>query len=272
IWKDLYNQIPRRNALVKGTRIQVSGEIGSYQEKLQIQPKSPGDIRILGAAPAALPAVAPLTPATQAPPVDTDGDGIPDTYVLTQEKSPTARPAVTPKKKPEAVSADTIQITDITSTGQDEFTLVINGSLVIKGFRKLSGQKGEWVAMPGYEKKDGTHKDLIYPITKEARKVINEAILHNKINSQAEGPIEITEETRPSSYAGTKAYGSLVINKSLALEIKVREGKYGDWVAMPSKKGEDGQYYDLTYSITPQATEAIKKAKDMVLNKYKTIK
>ncbi|MCG2677728.1 SpoVG family protein [bacterium] len=40
----------------------------------------------------------------------------------------------------------------------------------------------------------------------------------------------------------------------------------------PSKKGEDGRYYDLAYPITPQATETIKKAKDMVLNKYKTIK
>ncbi|MCG2675669.1 SpoVG family protein, partial [bacterium] len=199
-------------------------------------------------------------------------DGIPDTYVLIQEKKPTAPPAVTSKKKPEAVSADTIQVTDITKSGKDEFTLVINGSLVIKGFRKMSGQKGEWVTMPGYEKEDGTHKDLIYPITKEARKVIDEAILHNKINPQAVGPIEITEETKPSSYAGTKAYGSLIINKSLALEIKVREGQYGDWVTMPSKKGEDGRYYDLAYPITPQATETIKKAKDMVLNKYKTIK
>ncbi len=287
IWKDLYNQIPQRGSLVKGTMIQVSGEIGSYRENFQIKPKSPGDIRILGTAPA----VAPSTPVTQVPTeekvvtpppqvtakpelkrVDTDGDGIPDTYVLTQEEKPTARPGVAPKEKPEAVSADTIQVTDITSTGKDEFTLVINSALVIKGFKKMSGQKGEWVAMPGYEKKDGTHKDLIYPITKEARKVIDEAILHDKINPQAEGPIEITEETQPSSYAGAKAYGSLIINKSLALEIKVREGQYGDWVTMPSKKGEDGRYYDLTYPITPQATEALKKAKDLVLNKYKTIK
>jgi len=291
IWKDLYNQIPRRNSLVKGTEVQVSGEIGSYRESLQIKPKSPGDIQILGAALDVLPAVAPSTPVTQALPeekvvapppqvtakpelkkVDTDGDGIPDTYVLIG--GPTqAKPK--PKKKPpppEAVSADTIQVTDITTSGENEFTLVINGTLVIKGFKKMSGQRGEWVAMPGYEKKDGTHKDLIYPITKEARKVINNAILHNKINPQAEGPIEITEETRPSSYAGAKAYGSLIINKSLALEIKVLEGKYGDWVTMPSKRGEDGQYYDLAYPITPQATEAIKKAKDIVLKKYKTIK
>ena len=266
IWQDLYNQIPQRDSLVKGTEIQVSGEIGSYREKLQIKPKGPGDIRILGATSAPPPEekviVSPLqvTAKSELKKVDTDGDGIPDTYVLAQEK------------KPEAVSADTIQVTDITRSGENGFTLVINGSLVIKGFRKMSGQKGEWVAMPGYEKKDGTHKDLIYPITKEARKVINDAILHNKINPQAEGPIEIREETQPSSYAGTKAYGSLVINKSLALEIKVREGKYGDWVAMPSRKGEGGRYYNLTYPITPQATDAIKRAKDMVLNKYKTIK
>jgi DNA/RNA endonuclease YhcR with UshA esterase domain len=62
IWKDLYNEIPQRAFLVQGTKIQVSGEIASYKGRPQIKPKSPGDIQILGAAPAA-PATVPVASA-----------------------------------------------------------------------------------------------------------------------------------------------------------------------------------------------------------------
>ncbi len=285
IWKSLYNQIPQRNALVKGTEVQVSGEIGSYRESLQIKPKSPGDIRILGAAPTALPAVAPLTPVTQAPQVtakpelkkvDIDGDGIPDTYVLVQEKKPSQRPGVTPQKKPTVVSADTIQITDITKFGKNEFTLVINGSLVIKGFKKMSGQRGEWVAMPGYQTKEGKYKDLVYPVTSQAREVINEGVLKGKKSPGAEGPIVVNEDKiklYKSAYAGkTKAYGTMTINNSLVMQIKVLEGQYGPWVALPTKKGEDGRYHDVVYPISPEATEVIKEAKKTILKKYESIK
>ena len=189
--------------------------------------------------------------------VDTDGDGIPE-------------------NKPQAVSTDTIQVTDITRSGKGEFTLVINGSLVINGFRKMSGQRGEWVVMPGYQTKDGKYKNLIYPIGSEASTIINDAILRGIKNPGAQGSIVVNEDKiklYKSAYPGkTKAYGTITINNSLAVMIKVLEGQYGPWVALPTKKGEDGQYYDVAYSIAPQATEAIKKAKEMILKKYKTIK
>ncbi|MCX6338606.1 MAG: MBL fold metallo-hydrolase [Candidatus Aureabacteria bacterium] len=47
IWKDLYESIPQREKLAEGTRIQVRGEIGSHEGKLQIKPSVPGDIRIV---------------------------------------------------------------------------------------------------------------------------------------------------------------------------------------------------------------------------------
>lgn len=281
IWKDLYNQIPQKDSLVKGTKIQVSGEIGSYRENLQIKPKSPGDIQISGAASAAPPAATPtVVPTTPAEPVsrkvDTDGDGIPDTYVLVPKKKPATRPAVTPTNKPTVVSADTIQITDITRFGKNEFTLMINGSLMIKGFKKMSGQKGEWVVMPGYQTKEGKYKDLVYPITRQARETINEGVLKGKKNPGAAGPIVVNEDKiklYKSAYPGkTKAYGTMTINNSLTMKIKVLEGQYGPWVALPSKKGEDGRYYDVAYPVTPEATKIIKEAKDAILKKYETIK
>lgn len=206
--------------------------------------------------------------------VDTDGDGIPDTYVL-EEKLTQTKPQEKPSQL-KTISADTIQVTDITKFGKDEFTLVINGSLVIKGFKKMSSQKGEWVAMPGYQTKEGKYKDLVYPINSEARETINDAVLKGKKNLGAQGPIVVNEDKiklYKSAYPGkTKAYGSITINNSLVMEIKVLEGQYGPWVAFPTKKGEDGRYYDVAYPITPEAIKIIKEAKEAILKKYETIK
>jgi len=47
IWKNLYESIPEREKLTKGTRIRVRGELGSYEGKLQIKPAVPGDIQII---------------------------------------------------------------------------------------------------------------------------------------------------------------------------------------------------------------------------------
>ncbi len=47
IWKDLYESIPERESLVQGTSIQVSGQIGSYANELEIRPKDLSDIQII---------------------------------------------------------------------------------------------------------------------------------------------------------------------------------------------------------------------------------
>lgn len=76
IWNNLFYQIPQKASLIQGTSIQVSGEIGSYKGRLQIKPRSPFDIRIAGATPAApaiAPAVVPAAPVAIPVPVVTTG-------------------------------------------------------------------------------------------------------------------------------------------------------------------------------------------------------
>jgi competence ComEA-like helix-hairpin-helix protein len=50
-WNDLFSQIPERENLKVGKEIRVQGEIDAYRGKLQIKPKEPSDLRILGATP-----------------------------------------------------------------------------------------------------------------------------------------------------------------------------------------------------------------------------
>lgn len=71
IWRNLYDQIPEREKLIQGTRIQVKGEIGSYEGKLQIKPVAPSDITFMEEKPAPAPrekiAASPVPAATPSP-------------------------------------------------------------------------------------------------------------------------------------------------------------------------------------------------------------
>jgi stage V sporulation protein G len=48
---------------------------------------------------------------------------------------------------------------------------------VVKGIRVVVGSKGLFVAMPQSQDKDGKYHDVFFPITKEAREELHEAVL-----------------------------------------------------------------------------------------------
>jgi stage V sporulation protein G len=51
------------------------------------------------------------------------------------------------------------------------------GSFVIKGLRVVQGDKGLFVGMPCEQGKDGKWYNVAYPITKEMRQELTEAVL-----------------------------------------------------------------------------------------------
>ena len=53
----------------------------------------------------------------------------------------------------------------------------INEAFVIDGIRVISGEKGLFVAMPSTKGKDDRYHDIAFPITAEARKLLNETVL-----------------------------------------------------------------------------------------------
>ncbi len=75
IWKNLYDQIPQREKLTTGTQIQVRGEIGSYESKLQIKPAAPGDITFMEEKPASSPSE--KSAATPTPAATPSPEGVP---------------------------------------------------------------------------------------------------------------------------------------------------------------------------------------------------
>lgn len=62
------------------------------------------------------------------------------------------------------------------------------------------------------------------------------------------------------------AFANITIDDELILTgIKVVEGKKGNFVAMPSREGSDGEYYDIFFPLSKDVREEIS---DAVLEAY----
>ncbi len=52
----------------------------------------------------------------------------------------------------------------------------LDGQIAITGLKVMTGEHGNFVAMPSYKTQNG-YKDVCFPITKEAREELNSAVL-----------------------------------------------------------------------------------------------
>ena len=53
----------------------------------------------------------------------------------------------------------------------------INRAFAVDGIKVLNGEKGLFVSMPSYKSGDGKYHDVCFPVNKEFRAQINEAVL-----------------------------------------------------------------------------------------------
>jgi stage V sporulation protein G len=77
-----------------------------------------------------------------------------------------------------------LNITDVRITkieGDDKLrafaALVIDDSFIVGDLRVLENEEGYFVAMPSKRKRDGTFKDIAYPLNPEAREFIEQRVL-----------------------------------------------------------------------------------------------
>jgi stage V sporulation protein G len=57
--------------------------------------------------------------------------------------------------------------------------IVLNGTLRLNGLKVLEGDNGLFVGYPSEKGKDGQFYDIVHPITRETRNVIQDAVLAN---------------------------------------------------------------------------------------------
>lgn len=56
-------------------------------------------------------------------------------------------------------------------------TITIDNDFVVSNLRVIDGQKGVFVAMPSLKDRKGEYHDIAYPITKQAREQLIDAVL-----------------------------------------------------------------------------------------------
>lgn len=82
------------------------------------------------------------------------------------------------------VGSPMLNITDIriTKVEHDEklrafVSMVLDGCFLVGDMRVLEGDEGFFVAMPSKRKRDGSYKDIAYPINQETREILERQIL-----------------------------------------------------------------------------------------------
>ena len=55
-------------------------------------------------------------------------------------------------------------------------SIVIDDCIAIHDIKILSGEGGDFIAMPSRKSPDGTYRDIIHPINSETREIIKNAI------------------------------------------------------------------------------------------------
>ncbi len=55
--------------------------------------------------------------------------------------------------------------------------IVLDGSFLVGDLRVLEGEEGYFIAMPSRRKRDGSYKDIAYPLNNEAREFLERKVL-----------------------------------------------------------------------------------------------
>jgi stage V sporulation protein G len=56
-------------------------------------------------------------------------------------------------------------------------SMTLSECFVVRGLKIIEGTNGYFIAMPSRERPDGSHQDLVHPINRETREMIENVIL-----------------------------------------------------------------------------------------------
>lgn len=75
------------------------------------------------------------------------------------------------------VTLDKLFIVDTDSKIKGSASVIIDDCFKITGIKIIEGSNGLFLSMPSRKLKDGTNRDIVYPINSETRKLFNDVIL-----------------------------------------------------------------------------------------------
>lgn len=153
--------------------------------------------------------------------------------------------------------------------------VVINGELAVRGVKVMEGEKGAFVAMPS-KKMGADYADVAFPITKEAREALNNAVMKSYEQLKASPEKTIKNDVPTADHATSsvsvslkavdknnlKAAGQITLDGCFVVrDVKVLTGSENKpFVSMPSYQTQTGDYAQYALPITKEFHEKLEKA------------
>ena len=144
----------------------------------------------------------------------------------------------------------------------------LGGCFAVNDVRIMNGSKGPFVAMPSKKGRDGQYHDTAFPVTAQMRQDLNAAVMNSYQSGDQPAPenhaarpdvtmsVDVKVypmQNRESDKSNLLAYASVTLGGSFAIsDVRVMNSQKGPFVAMPSRKGRDGQYHDTAFPTTAQ--------------------
>lgn len=134
-------------------------------------------------------------------------------------------------------------------------SVTINGSFVISSIRVYAGENGLFAKMPQTRDYSGNYRDLVFPITKEAREQLNNTIIEQyAVASKIAGMTDKEKESYVSEYELAKEMGKPVNEQDTALYKALRsdgEQEKPEKIALSvSLRQANGEHIRATGQIT----------------------
>jgi len=91
-----------------------------------------------------------------------------------------------------------VRITRLESDGKIRAmaSVTFDECFVVTGLKVLEGSNGLFVSMPSRKLPDGTYKDICFPVTRDTREAIQEAVLARYIEPEGESAT-LTDDELP---------------------------------------------------------------------------
>lgn len=121
----------------------------------------------------------------------------------------TPKPVQTPAEEPLPMKVD-VKIGSIRPDGNVRAyaSINLNDCFAIRNVKIVDSTKGLFIAMPSYKAGNGEYKDICFPVTKEFREQLNQAVTeayqHALVQSQAQSRQMMEQASVPEQQPGMK--------------------------------------------------------------------
>lgn len=197
------------------------------------------------------------------------------TYAICQEKGRNLQPDKITKEK-------IIYVTEISTNivkNEKIFRIVLNNAIEINDIKIKKYSSSNIIVYPYYiSETTGKEFKQVRVVSAQAKKAIEDAIFNNKTCKEIPsfGPMSFNiTKLRLHNKKGSpvKAFVTVVFNDAIEVEVRVMSGKYGLWVAYPTRnitteKIQKPQWLQQFNIIDKELKQKVNTA---ILNRYREI-